>query len=337
LPAPPGRSLRQKLGMVFRAAVSVALLVYLILVSVPEGDRAQILAAYLECNLWWILAGAGLVLVDRTLSAYKWLMLLRKRAPGLRAKPVIEIFFVSTFLGYLLPSSIGGDALRAFSMGRLNRDLAGSASSVVLDRALGTLSLLAIAAVAMLPVIGGAVTTWEVLLTWLVTLAAAVIVLVLISRRCHRWISDKAGLERGGRFRSALGKLTRSFEECIGDKMLLVRVFVFSLGVQVLRVLLVVCLGYSLGLDVSLWDYFIYVPIITVLTFLPISMAGVGVREVGFVYFFSRLGIPNAACISLSLLYFTIGLVATFPGAAIYAVSGMGKKAEANWTAKKQS
>ena len=150
----PGSPARRRLMLLLRVAVSLALLAYLVLVTVPPADRAKIVAIYARCDLLYLLAAICLTFLDRLLSGWKWLMLLRARQPGMEAGPVMQVFFVSTFLGYFLPSSIGGDAIRIFSLSRLNRDLAGSTSSVVLDRAFGTLGLLGIAAVALLPAVG---------------------------------------------------------------------------------------------------------------------------------------------------------------------------------------
>jgi len=94
----------------------------------------------------------------------------------------------------------------------------------------------------------------------------------------------------------------------------------------------VLFLGLSLGLRLDLSVYFVAVPIITVLTFLPISIAGIGVREAAFIFFLTRVGVPTYACISLSLLYFSMGVVAALPGAVIFVASGFGKSKEGRST-----
>jgi len=312
--------------LLLRVAVSLALLAYLVLVTVPPADRAKIVAIYARSDLLYLLAAICLTFLDRLLSAWKWLMLLRARQPGLEAGPVMQVFFVSTFLGYFLPSSIGGDAIRIFSLSRLNRDLAGSTSSVVLDRAFGTLGLLGIAAVALLPAVGSTVSLADASIIWTLTVGALAGVLVLSSRTCNAWALRLIGPDRQGPIGRRLLRLVESFRGFVERKWTLVRVFLFSLAVQVIRVLIVLFLGLSLRFEVDPVVYFIYVPIITVITFLPISIAGVGVREAAFLFFFTRVGLPAYACISLSLLYFSMGIVATLPGAAVYALSGFGRR-----------
>ena len=313
-------------GFILRFAVSIALLAYLLLVAVPADDLGKIVALLLGSDMVQLALALCCVLGDRVLSAWKWLMLLRVRQPGLPAIPVLQIFFVTTFLGYFLPSSIGGDALRAFSLSRINRDLAGSASSVVIDRSYGVLGLLGISAVVLFPAIGTFVTAADATVIWGATAVALIGVILLSSRRVHRSFANLAGLENGGFLRRKLAKVVGAAIEYVDAKRTLAAVFGYSVIVQVLRVLLGYFCGTALGLEVDIWVYFVAMPIVIVVTLLPLSIAGFGVREAAFIYFFTRAGVPAYACLSLSLLYFAMGILVMVPGALIFAVSGFGRR-----------
>lgn len=318
------RRKKNPLMFLLRAVVSIGLMAYLVFVTVPEEQRFDILKLFTRIDLAYLSIAILLVFADRTLSAWKWLMLLRVRNPEAKALPVIQVFFVTSFLGYLLPSSIGGDALRIYSYGRVQKDLASSAGSVVLDRAYGTLGMLLLGAVSLLLATDVPIPWTDALLIYAAAAGVLVTVLLLSSRHVHRLLERLGGLERGGAIKSKLLRLTEAFSSFVAEKMRLVQVFSFSLGVQVLRVLIVMFLGMSLGLRLDMWLYFAYVPIITAITFLPISLGGLGVRELLFVHFFATasIGVPESTCISLSLLYFTMGIVATIPGAIIYLFTG---------------
>ena len=101
-------------------------------------------------------AAVLLVLVDRALMAYRWVVLLctvdRALRPPLGA--LLRIFFVSTFVGTFLPASVGGDAVRAFSLSKLNVRGGDAVASVFMDRILGVASLLLMALVG-LPLVRG--------------------------------------------------------------------------------------------------------------------------------------------------------------------------------------
>ena len=80
-------------------------------------------------------AAIALVLVDRSVMAYRWMVLLCALMPGSRPpfSTVLRIFFVSTFVGTFLPS-VGGDSYRAYSLSRMNVQRRESAASVLMDR-----------------------------------------------------------------------------------------------------------------------------------------------------------------------------------------------------------
>ena len=102
------------------------------------------------------MAAVLLVVVDRTLMAWRWLWLLVPFAPAVAddgSRPrvglgaILHVFFVSTFVGTFLPASVGGDAVRAAALARLGVPMADAVASVFMDRVLGVLGVLAMAVV----------------------------------------------------------------------------------------------------------------------------------------------------------------------------------------------
>ena len=91
------------------------------------------------------------MLVDRALMAYRWVVLLCTLDPADRPPlaGVMRIFFVSTFLGTFLPASVGGDAVRAYSLAKLNVGGGDAVASVFMDRMLGVASVLVMAVVGL--------------------------------------------------------------------------------------------------------------------------------------------------------------------------------------------
>ena len=118
-----------------RAAVAAGLTGYILWKSHPRA----VLAALAGADWRLIAIAVLLVLVDRALMAYRWVVLLCIIDPAERPPfiEVMRIFFVSTFVGTFLPASIGGDAVRAYSMAQLK--VRGS-DAVARTRAEGSIS-----------------------------------------------------------------------------------------------------------------------------------------------------------------------------------------------------
>jgi hypothetical protein len=93
---------------------------------------------------------------------------------------------------------------------------------------------------------------------------------------------------------------------------------VLSLIVQLLRIVTIYLAAQALAIEVPFAPYLVLVPVTALITLVPISLAGLGVREGAFVYFFGRAGMSEAGAFSLSLLVFGLSLVLWVVGAALY-------------------
>jgi uncharacterized membrane protein YbhN (UPF0104 family) len=91
-----------------------------------------------------------------------------------------------------------------------------------------------------------------------------------------------------------------------------------SLFVQAANVVLVWWVGLALGVDVPAAYYWILVPMVTLLTLLPVSLNGMGIREGGTVLFLAPLGVNAGTALSLAFLWFAVFTTAALVGAGVY-------------------
>jgi hypothetical protein len=99
---------------------------------------------------------------------------------------------------------------------------------------------------------------------------------------------------------------------------LLASTTLLSLLVQLANVVLVWLIALGLGLDVSLGYMTVVVPLMTLLTLLPVSVNGMGLREVALVVLLGPAGVPAAAAVTLSLLTFAVYAALGLVGAGVY-------------------
>ena len=84
-----------------------------------------------------------------------------------------------------------------------------------------------------------------------------------------------------------------------------------------------VLIARSLGVDIPLGYFFLFVPIITSLLMLPVSMSGLGVREGAYVYLFAQAGVPSSQALTMSLLVYASNVATGLVGGALYALQGL--------------
>ena len=101
-----------------------------------------------------------------------------------------------------------------------------------------------------------------------------------------------------------------------------------SVLVQGAGVVTVWLIGRALGLPVPLLYYGILVPLVALLTMLPVSLNGMGVREGGMVLFLTPLGISSATALSLAFLWFSVFVAGSLFGAGIYLFGNLSRPGE---------
>jgi len=318
-PAPPPRSPTSgTLVRLLKLLVGVGLLTVLFLYADPDAVMASLAGS----RSGWLAAAVALVLLDRVVNAFRWLWLLRTIEPGrdVPTASVVRIFFVSGFFGTFLPGSVGGDAVRALSLSRLRVPAADALASVVVDRVLGTVSVLLMALVGLAVVHDRFSMGTVVPLAVAGSIALLAAFLVLFDQRVLLW-----GLRRvtAGRL-SSLGRYAERALTAIGQyrhhRLALARVLAASVGVQVLRIFEAWSLGQALGVQAALLWYFPFLPIIILVMLLPISVAGLGTGAAAFQATFGTVGVPAAETFALALLFSALGLVGTLPGALLFSL-----------------
>ncbi|RPJ75050.1 MAG: UPF0104 family protein, partial [Acidobacteria bacterium] len=273
----------------------------------------------------FLAAAVALVLLDRSLMAYRWLVLLRPLASTshLSLRPVMRIFFVSTFVGTFLPASVGGDAVRAYGLARQQVPAAAAVASVFMDRMLGVLSVLLMAGVGLAFAADLAGNIY-ILAGLGVSIAACGLTAALVfsstASRAAARLADRAPWVAVSRIGHKLLAAIQSYANAHRE---LLNVLAGSLAVQVLRIVQAYYLGRALGIAASPAAYFAFVPLVLLVMLLPVTINGLGTSQWAFVWLFARAGVGAAEAFALSVLFVALGVVGNLPGALLYLTGGL--------------
>jgi hypothetical protein len=318
---PRSRAGRQAIVWTVKLAVSAGLL-YLLLWQV---DLARLWSLGRTASPAWLAAAIGLYLVMLALSAWRWGLLLRAQHIALGFAALTSSFLVATFFNNFLPSNIGGDVIRI----RDSSAAAGSktlATTVVLvDRGIGLLGLVCVAAIGTTlaartsDAIGplGPGLLWLTLAGAMALAAPAVLMPDTVGRvlrplrALHQeWVEERIERLTGAlaRFRAAPGALLHCF--------------VGAMLVQGVLVGFYAAIARGLHIPVPPAHLAIIVPISFVVQMLPVSVNGLGVREMTFGVYFQRIGLPLESAIALSFIGAVLIMLCSMSGAVVYAARG---------------
>ncbi len=300
------------MNRILRVAVSVALLAWL----AWRTDWQQIGQAFaaLRVSLW--LAAVVLYFLTQVLSALRWQLLAEPLGFARPLPQFISFYFIGMFFNLFLPTSVGGDVVRAWYLDDRSGQRLPAFLSVFIDRFSGLLILLAVAcaAAAFCP---SAVPPWVPTSVWL-TGGCAVCGLLLLPGAARAVTAMRSTMGVAGRLRQLALSLTQTTSLFVARPRLLLATTVLSLGVQLANVVVVWLVGRALTIDVPATYYGICVPMITLLTLVPVSLNGMGVREGGMVLFLTPLSVDQGTAVSLAFLWFSVFTVASLCGGAVY-------------------
>jgi uncharacterized protein (TIRG00374 family) len=269
----------------------------------------------------WLLFVVALLLflAGSFVRAYRWGTLVWALNIQASLWRLAALYFVGAFFSLFLPTGLGGDAVKMYELSRNNQKTAEAISSVLVDRFVGLFVLFALAALALAG--GYRLVGSEVLVAIAVVFIACLIAVALLLQRTWleawgRWL----GLDRLlGRIR-ILRELYASIH--LYRPAVLMRSTAASVVWNLMLILGNYLLGLAVGIDLSLWYYFLFIPIISVLLMLP-SVGGLGIREGAYVLLFSQVGVDNSQGLALAFAFDLVLLVNGLIGAVIYIAQGM--------------
>ncbi len=303
-------------SLALRVAVSAALLGWLA-TWVDLGTVARQLAGFGAGNVLVIL---GLQLVNTALKSYKWQQLLAADSIELSHATAFASYMVGTFFSVFLPTAIGGDAVRAIDAGRRSGRGAATATSVVADRVLG---IAAIGVVGLAALGAGAASRLDPHLR----LVGAIIYVGVLAAGALAF-TDVVGVAAAAAARlgaSSLEQLLRKIAASIAAYRAsgrLVRWALVSVAAQVIVIVSIWWIARALAIETPLAYFFVIVPLVSLVESLPVSIFGIGTRDVSYVYLLGLAGVPEEKALSVSLLYLLLSLLYASFGGLVFAFRG---------------
>ena len=293
-----GRGSRSRWIALAKLAVSVGILVLLF----RRVDAAALRGALGGVRPPVVVLAVLLYAGGQLVSARKWALLAGAFGFHRPYAAYARLYFAGMFVNLLGPSTIGGDVIRTLGLGRPDRR-ALAAYTVLADRGLGLTVLVGIglAALAAFPEYG--------LPHGLGRLTGVLAALLVGSW----WIAPRVArlLPRGTRLRrmieSDLAPLWRERAVLIGAAAL-------SLVFHLMETTVEWILARALGLAVPFSYCLVLHPAVSVLAAVPVSIAGLGIREGGYAFFLEHIGVPPAAALTFGLLWFGVVVLGALPG-----------------------
>lgn len=261
---------------------------------------------------------AGLVLlVQMGVGGARWWAVMRAIETPLPWFELTKLFWIGGFFSQALPSSVGGDPIRIYMAYKDGLPLNKAINGVMLERVV-TIIGLTVLVIAVQPWFVPKLNaeTQMLTLTVLAMLGAGTIFGVIVLLNLDR-LPEALSKFRIVRGMNALAADSRLLFLRLKGALL---ASVFGILTHVNISLCVFFLAMSIGVDVTWLDCMVLMPLVILVTTLPISIAGWGVREGAMVTAFALVGVPGEGALVLSLMLGILGIVMMIPGGGFWLI-----------------
>jgi glycosyltransferase 2 family protein len=251
------------------------------------------------------------------LSCWRWQVVLNSTNNSVPWSVLLSSYFAGMFLNIFLPGALGGDVYRVYRIAKYTKDSEVALISVFLERFTGLFALSALAVIGLPPAFK-LIGRWDIILLFITCVFSLIgAVLLISSSKLLIWAEPWLLKFHLSSITTRFAKIQLLLRKFAQDRKALALSMWLSLILQLAIVYYHYLIAQQLKIPISYLQLLVFIPIIVVVTLLPISLGGLGLKEGLWVYLFSRIGLTAEQALLLSLSLTFLSWLLSLPGGLI--------------------
>jgi glycosyltransferase 2 family protein len=260
------------------------------------------------------------IVVNPVISNNRWKYFLKVQGIEEKMDQLIKYNFVSIYFGLILPSTTGSDALRIYFIEKKHRNYRGKGgASVIIERLFGFIILAFLGFIGSLFILFRSASLKETMISGSICVVLLVVLFAIKNTYLRNIsISFLTKIKRWPKIISFFSSLIQAIHQFPVKRSLKVSIPLI-LSFQFSTILCGYLIFKAVGVDLPFFYHLALFPLIQIISIIPVSLSGFGLREGSFVYFYGMLGVSKSIAFGVSLIYYAILiLVPAFIGMLIY-------------------
>ena len=293
---PKGKDLRI---LALKLVFSFSILAFILIREVRIKDIPQALR---DIDIFWLVLSFSLHTLGLLISAHRWRILIRAQGDEVPLSFLAKSYLVGNFFNLFLPTRFGGDVVRIWDGSRYSESLLKSSAIVIVERFTGVIILLSFAfavSLARLDMARSLPIIWISLIVGSIGLLLALLFFTPITQFFLEKIPERGFLKK---IQSKILEFRRVVLVYRQKKSAFFRALFWAFLLQVNVILHYHLAGKAFHLAIPLLDYFVFIPIILLILTIPVTISGLGLREVLFIQIFATYGIAEHVSFSFSVV-----------------------------------
>jgi len=286
------------------ATIALLALVFWQVGLFSESGRATFIETLTGANFRYLLLSVAVGILINMVSAFKWFMLTQSQHLNAGYWRIFSYYLIGQFYNLFLPTSVGGDVVRSYELGKFSGRQADALASVFVERYTGVLVLLLAAGLAVLSQLSVFNVDFVIISLIAFTAILAVIAWIVINYRIYESIST--GLQMrfpiAAKLFTKLDKLMLSIGRYKEQRGALVWAFINSIVFYLVAVLNVYVTALVFEANVAFIDILVATPIIMLIMNIPLSVGNIGLMEFAYINVLQLMGYSPALGLSVAIL-----------------------------------
>lgn len=311
-------SQKQLILTVIKFGLSIMLMLWVL----RKTNLEEILLALRDAKISLLIVALFIYFLSYYIRAQRWHLLLQVKGVNTSIISLLRCYLIGVFFSNFLPSTVGGDMVRAYDIWKMGASKSTAAVSVFIDRFLGLL-ILAIFAVGAMLFSQKQIENLLLLYPWVVLSAVIVLAifwLIFMPPQQMLTLVNKIQLPFWHKLQHKFKNLIKAFLVFGNHKQTIVKGLWLSLIVQISVICHYYAIALALNLSVPFTNFFLIIPLISLIMVLPISINAIGLRENAFVFFFGvyGYGVSRPEAVALAWLAYGIVIIQGLLGGILY-------------------
>ncbi|HSJ95406.1 MAG TPA: lysylphosphatidylglycerol synthase transmembrane domain-containing protein [Gaiellaceae bacterium] len=304
-------------GTLVLTAAAIAYLVW----KIELGTTVDVLRG---ATVGWFALAAAIMILTVPVLAVRWGWLLEAQAIEERVPWLTRTYFLAYTAGQILPTSLGGDAVRVVETVRRHPGrTAVVTGTVLLERGLGGAATVLLGAIGFLLSIGRYDVSAYLWLEGVFVFGTIVLGFLFLARSARPLLRSAQPLLERIRVARPLRLLYEGIHHYRGRPRLLAAVVGVTFVVQGVRILAIWAAARAVGIDLDVRVYYVMGPLLFLVMLVPFTLNGFAVREAFFVSFLGSLGVEASQAFAAGFLYFLVTVLLAVPGGVLLVRGGL--------------
>jgi uncharacterized protein (TIRG00374 family) len=305
---------KSRISKILRIALSISLL----FIIFQKIDLQKFLLILRKVDLKFFIFSFFLYIFSQYISTHRWRLLLLAKGIKINFLKLFSFYFVGMFFNLFMPTLVGGDLFRTYDLYRETSDVKESAASILLERLSGLFALVILSLLSL--ILGFSQIKDEPVVIYSITILSFSffsLIILIFNENLKNFLSK---IFKNIKIWEIIIKFHTTIFEYKRYPLTFLKVILLSFVVQIISLFIFYTMTVALNLNINFIYVWLFTPLITLFSMIPVSLGGWGLRESATIYLYSKIGISSEESLILSLSVSFIFTLASLIGGIILIV-----------------